>query len=156
MSKCEHHRVGQKHTTGLFIDWCRDDVWIHRQTPPTRPRLHFHLHGGVFSGEERAQILIEHENNFYLACMEERSTRKRNRKRVLLSGRRIWITTKRKKGAVERNEWRLKWFGLGGGEWVIRGWRNFNMEGNVTFISSALTHSVSSVWIFHVRLFQSY
>ncbi len=153
MSKCEHHRLGQKHSTGLLIDRRCDDVWIHCQAPPTRPRLHFHLHGGVFSGQERTQILIENKDHFYLACAEKQH---KKRMRELLSGRRTWITTKRKKGAVEWLEWRLKWFGLGGGEWVIVGWRNFNMECNGTFIPSALTHSVSSIWIFHVRLFQSY
>lgn len=122
-----------------------------RQAPPPFPssRWRFQWRGTVpDSYRARKQLLP--------GLHGETQHKKRNRKRVLLSGRRIWITTKRKRGAVERNEWRLKWFGLGGGEWVIRGWRNFNMEGNVTFISSALTHSVSSVWIFHVRLFQSY
>lgn len=71
MSKCEHHRLGQKHSTGLLIDRRSNDVRIHCQAPPTKPSLHLHLHRGVFSGEEGAQVLIEDEDHFHLACMEK-------------------------------------------------------------------------------------
>lgn len=81
MSKCEHHRLGQKHSTGLFIYGCGDDVRIHRQSPSARPRLHLHLHGGVFGGEKGTQILIEHKDHFHLTCSEKKSE--------LLSGRRL-------------------------------------------------------------------